>query len=132
MKITDYSKRRIMESAAGWEVSLDYFEPLYNYMIHGWEPGGFWTSVLANDWFGAIVRSHPANQIDALKKASGWITGVWPKEIYGDYSRVRSWTTISDQQRRSILEAADLIYTEEEEVELILRGKYLAPEPVLW
>jgi hypothetical protein len=122
MKLTAYSKNRITKTAEQWHVDRDYFQPLYNYLVYGWEPGSFWTAVLENDWFGAIARSHPGNSVEALKNATKWITGVWPAEIYGDHSSVQQWLQRTALERRRVLEAARLIYTEREEVEMALRG----------
>jgi hypothetical protein len=122
MKLTAYSINRLTESAHQWQVDHDYYDPLFNYLVHGFHPGGFWTSVLANDFMSALQRSHPGNQIPALKRASGWIQDRFPAISYGSYKLVDDWTRFTDLQRRSHLEACDLIYTEREEVELALRG----------
>jgi len=124
MNLTVYSKNRIVKTAEMWHVERDYFQPLYNYLVSGLEPGSFWTAVLMNDWFGAIARSHPGNHVEGLKNASKWITGVWPPEVYGDRQSVRQWTTfyLPEQERRRVLEQARLIYTEQQEVEMALRG----------
>jgi hypothetical protein len=122
MKITDYSKHRIMHSAEDWTVDREYFDPLFNYLIHGFEPGGFWTAVLANDWFAAIQHSHPANEVENLKRACGWIQAKWPPESYGSYDLVHGWSKLASFTRRKLLEEAALIYTEREEVDMALRG----------
>jgi hypothetical protein len=132
MKITNYSKNRIMESAHQWSVDREYYDPLYNYLVHGWEPGGFWTAALANDFIGAMQRSHPGNQIAALKKATGWIEDRFPALSYGSYQLVRDWLSFTDQQRRGHLEAVGLIFTEHEEVEMALRGVDATELEVLW
>jgi hypothetical protein len=132
MKISVYSKIRIMESADQWRVPREYFDPLFNYLVHGFNPGGFWTAVLANDFMGAIQRSHPANQIEALKHAAGWIAGEFPRESFGDYSTIAAWEQTPEEDRRKILEDRKMIYTEKEEVELALRGVKAAPEPMLF
>jgi hypothetical protein len=122
MKITDYSKHRIMQNANNWQVERGYFDPLYNYLVHGFEPGGFWTAALANDFMGAVQRSHPGNTVESLKRASGWIQNSFPQVAYGSYDLVYGWTRLSAATRRSLLEEAALIYTEREEVEMALRS----------
>jgi hypothetical protein len=131
VKITDYSKHRIMHSAEDWHVDREYFDPLFNYLVHGFEPGGFWTAVLANDFMGAMQRSHPANTVEAVKRATGWIQDRFPRVAYGSYDLVHGWTRLSAATRRSLLEEADLIYTEHEEVDMALRGK-TSSEPMLF
>jgi hypothetical protein len=132
MKITNYSKNRIMESAHQWSVDREYYDPLYNYLVMGWSPGGFWTAVLSNDFYGAIQRSHPANQIAALKKASGWIGDRFPRSAWGTFDRVDRWLSATDEERRLELEKSKLIYTEHEEVEMALRGVDATELQVLW
>ena len=132
MKITGYSKIKLMETADYWRVPKEYFDPLYNYLIFGFSPGGFWTAVLANDFHGAIQRSHPANQVEALKHVSGWINDLFPRISWGSYAKVDGWTEMSSQQRRRHLEGADLIYTEQQEVQLALKGTPIKPEPLLF
>ena len=51
MDFSRYSKARIMQSAVDWDVPRDYFDPIYNYMVYGYEPGSFFSAVLANDFF---------------------------------------------------------------------------------
>ena len=132
MKITNYSKNLLIKSAHQWEVDREYFEPLYNYLVHGFHPGGFWAAVLANDFYGAIQRSHPANQISALKKASGWIGDQFPRSAWGNPDRVDRWLTATDLERRLELEKHRLIYTEQQEVEMALRGIDATELQVLW
>lgn len=132
MKITQYSRVRIMESADQWQVPQDYFDPLFNYLIHGFEPGSFWSAVLANDFMRAMQSSHPANQIPQLKAAAGWIQGQFPRESFGSYDRIAAWIRISESDRRAILAARGLIYTEQQEVEMSLRGIKTTPEPMLF
>jgi hypothetical protein len=122
MMITDYSRHRIMQSAEDWRVEREYFDPLYNFLVYGYEPGSFWTAVLANDWFEAIQRSHPGNQVEALKRACGWVQSKFPPIAYGSYDLVYGWTKMNSSLRRSILEDAHLVYTERQEVEMALRG----------
>ena len=132
MKLTAYSKVRLMENALRWEVDKDYFDPIFNYLVYGWEPGSFFTSLLANDFFGAVQHSHPANSIPALKKLCGWIRDALPNAAWGSYQQVQTWSQFSDLERRTLLESAGLIYTEREEVELALRGIEPKREPIFW
>jgi hypothetical protein len=132
MNITKFSRNRMMLSATRWTVPRDYFDPLYNYLVHGYEPGSFWTAVLANDFMRAIQSSHPSNDIPALKHTVGWIRDSFPQESYGNIFIVEDWVNRSGHDRRQILESARMIYTEQEEIMLGLKGEQIAPEPVLW
>lgn len=131
MKVTQHSHCKLKQSAKNWEVEKEYFDPIYNYLVHGYSPGGFFTAVLAGDWFGAIQRSHPGNNIQSLKNVSGWITECVPAIAYNSYKNVEAWCEMTDDQRRPWLEAAGLIYNEKEEVQMALRGTEVI-EPVLF
>ena len=131
MNLTKYSRDRMKLSASRWTVPRDYFDPLYNYLVHGYEPGSFWTAVLCNDFMGAVQRSHPSNTIEALKHTVGWICDTFPRESYGDYHRVEQWVDLAPGYRRMSLEAAHLIYTEQEEIIKGLRGDH-STEPQLY
>jgi len=132
MNITKFSRNRMMLSATRWTVAREYFDPLYNYLVHGYEPGSFWSAVLANDFMRAISSSHPSNDIPALKHTVGWIRDSFPEESYGNHHVVSEWIKLSSLERRIILERSRLIYTEQEEIMLGLKGEQIAPEPVLW
>lgn len=131
LKLTKFSHNRIKLSASRWTVPREYFDPLYNYLVHGFEPGSFWTAVLANDFMRAVQSSHPGNSIEALKHTTGWIQDSFPRESYGDYDRVYQWTALDPVDRRLYLEEARLIYTEQDEIMLTLKGEKSA-EPFLY
>ena len=50
MKLTKYSHNRLYETFAKWQVPKDFAEPMANYLVYGYSPGGCFTSVLANDF----------------------------------------------------------------------------------
>jgi hypothetical protein len=116
MKLTKFSEKRIYLSAEKWSVDQDFYIPIFNYLVYGFSPGGFFTSVLANDFLGAMPRCHSANTIAALKAVAGWIRDSLPAVAYGNYEHVDNWLSMSDLSRRQHLEAAGLIFTEKEEV----------------
>jgi hypothetical protein len=132
MKISKYSKNHIMRGAADWEVPKDYFDPIYNYMIHGYEPGSFFSAVLANDFSRAIETSHPANTIPALKNLTGWIRSTMGYGIFwGSEAVVKQWLKFTPEQRREQLEALNLVYPEKDEIVMILQDQK-TQEPMLW
>ena len=131
MQLTKFSRDRMILSASRWTVPREYFDPLYNYLVHGFEPGSFWTAVLCNDFMAAIQSSHPGNTVEALKHTVGWIRDTFPPESYGAYRRVQEWIRLAPGYRRMSLEAADLIYTEQEEIIKGLRGER-SEEPLLY
>jgi hypothetical protein len=133
MNITKFSRSRLQLSASRWTVPRDYFEPLYNYLVHGFEPGSFWTAVLANDFMRAVQCSHPSNTIEALKHCVGWIQDSFPRESYGNIYMVEDWIQYDPSYRRQLLESSGLIYTEQQEIMLVLKGQQPADtEHILW
>jgi hypothetical protein len=103
---------------------------MYNYLVHGLEPGGFFSGWYANDAT-AILRSHSANTVESLKDLTKWMLNCMPCEAWGSHENVRAWLRMSDSECRVILEKYNLIYTEKEEVELILRNAH-TEEPFFW
>ena len=122
MNISAYSRARIMETFAKWEVPRDYADSMYNYMVFGFSPGGCFTAILANDWTRAISSSHPANTVQALKALTNWILDVLPVESYGNYEAVKFWLAITNSERRDYLERLRLIHTEKEDFWLNIKG----------
>ena len=121
MYLTKFSVDRIKKTAERWQVDEDYREPLINYLVHGFQPGSFWSAVLANDFRRAIQCSHPSNTIFALKAATGWIWDSFPEVSHGAPAAVNTWLAMTAAERRVELELRSLIYTEKEEVALILQ-----------
>jgi hypothetical protein len=126
MKLGIHSKNRVFKTFENWSVPKDFADPMYNYLIYGYEPGSFFTAVLANDFVRAVQCSHPGNTIQALKYLAGWIVGEMPGEARGDYETVDQWCRLSADMRRNILENKQIIYTKEEEMMLILSGEHVA------
>jgi hypothetical protein len=131
MELTKFSYNRMMLSASRWTVPREYFDPLYNYLVHGFEPGSFWTAVLANDFMRAVQSSHPSNTIEALKHTTGWICDSFPVESYGGYANIKVWLELEPIDRRLYLEEARLIYAEQDEIMMALKGEK-SVEPFLY
>ena len=112
-----------METFVTWNVPREFAESFYNYLVYGYQPGGCFTSVLANDFMSAISRSHLSNTVEAFKALVGWIRHTMPIEAYGTYEKVAKWTELNLEQRRTILEECGLIFTQEEEVWKILKDE---------
>lgn len=123
MKLSQHSKDRLLASFSMWDVDQEYAGTMINYLVHGFEPGSFFTAVLANNFLDAMRSSHPANTINALKKLSGWIHAHMPTQAWGSYAAVNTWLELEDDQRRQLLEQAQLIYSTKDEVWLILKNQ---------
>jgi Txe/YoeB family toxin of Txe-Axe toxin-antitoxin module len=120
-----------MQTFAHWQVAKYFADPMYNYLVHGWTPGSCFTSVLANDFASAIARSHPSNTVEAFKALVGWIRDTMPREAYGSYEAVDKWTKLDSDQRRTLLEQHNLVFTSKEEVVKVLKDEP-SSEPVLY
>jgi len=123
MNLSKYSKNKLLQTFKYWDVPKDFAEPFYNYLVYGWTPGSCFTSVLANDFAGAISHSHPGNTINAFKTLVGWMRDTMPEEAYGSYEKVKAWTVINPEQRRIILEHTGLVFTSKEEIVKILKDE---------
>jgi hypothetical protein len=131
MKLTVHSRNRLLETFQKWDVPKEFAEPMYNYLVHGFSPGGCFTAVLANDFHGAIGGSHPRNTVEAFKCLSGWIQEQVPTEAKGSYNNVEVWCSLPADVRRAMLEDYELIHTEQQEVWMSLQGDPVV-EPVLY
>jgi len=123
MNLSKYSKHKLMQTFARWDVPKEFAEPFYNYLVFGYTPGSCFTSVLANDFVSAISRSHPSNTINAFKALVGWMRDTMPEEAYGSYEKVKAWAGINPEQRRIILEHTGLVFTSKEEIVKILKDE---------
>lgn len=131
MELTKYSRNLFMETMARWEVPQDYADPIYNYLVHGFSPGSFFTAVLANNFMAAVQHSHPGNTIPALKNLVGWIESCCPGEAWGDHNTVTAWINQTTEYRRQVLESQELIYPAHEEIVMALKNEHTV-EPFLW
>jgi hypothetical protein len=120
--LTAHSRNKFMGTFSQYEVPKDYADPIFNYLVHGFHPGGFWNAVLANDFMGAMGRSHPANTIVALKKIVSWMMNhLVNGTTHGSYEAVDKWLKTPVEERREVLEALGLVYSEKQEIVLILK-----------
>lgn len=65
------------------------------YLMHGYEPGGFLTSVLANDLFMSVGRADHWNQ-DNLPRIVHEIRHKMTPVAYGSYTAVKDWCADKD------------------------------------
>ena len=131
MNLTVYSQNRLRQTFATWSVPKDFADPMYNYLVYGYQPGSFFSYVLSNNFAKAILASHSSNSITALKALVGWMRDTLPEISWGSYDKVDAWCDMPGAMRRPILENHGLVYTEKEEVWMILKEEPTV-EPVLW
>ena len=130
MELTKYSRYRLMDSLSQWRVPKDFAEPMYNYLVYGLEPGGFFKGWYANDAT-SIIRSHPGNTVEALKDLTKWMMNCAPDAAWGSHDKVNAWLKMDSKTRRRHLEEFELIYPEQEEIMLSLRNAHAA-EPFFY
>ena len=128
MNLTKYSIYTLAKSADRWSVDAEYFEPMYNYLVHGFIPGSFFSAILANDAMGAISHSHPLNSVQALKNLASWIQDSFPADSFGSYPKVHAWLDLTEADRRQKLEQANLIFSEQQEIIVALKGDLPTPD----
>jgi hypothetical protein len=124
MKLSDHSRNRLLHTFSLWDVEQEYSQHVSDYLVNGWPPGSFYTAVFANDFVSAMVSSHPGNRIDPLKNLAGWMLNHMPVQARGSYDTVEKWLGMSDDDRRTALEQARLIYDTKTEVWLILKNEH--------
>lgn len=122
MKLTKHSENRLMTSLVHYHVPKDFAKPMYNYLVHGISPGGFFRSWYAND-ASSIIRSHPGNSVVALKDLMRWMLNCMPRVAWGSHDRVNTWLQMDNAVRRKHLEENNLIYTEADEIVMLLKSE---------
>jgi hypothetical protein len=127
MKLTKHSINKFYTSCKEYDIPKDYADPVFNYLVYGFEPGSFFTALIANDAHRAITSSHPANSIPALKKLVAWLLNCMPYASFGSYEKVDEWLKMSSEERRAHLEHKRLIHSEADEIVLILKDEPLKP-----
>lgn len=73
-------------------------ETLVNYLMKGWEPGGFVTAMLAMDMERAVYAADFVNGPN-MQKIARWIIEYCPTEAWGSYGQVESWINNVDDCR---------------------------------
>jgi hypothetical protein len=119
MKLSNHSKERLIDSFSNYGVVSE--SPLYNYLVYGLDPGSFWRAIFENNFIRAMLCSHEANRIEYLKKVATWINFEMPSEAWGSHDIVKDWIAKTSEERRTILEYCQLIYTPEYETWLALK-----------
>ena len=92
-------------------------ESLEHYLMHGLEPGGFLTAVLANDLFRAVGRADHWNKTN-LHNIVIEINRVMPAMSFGSYDHVKDWLTDKGGCRTEYVE-----YMEKKRMMDILSGE---------
>jgi hypothetical protein len=80
-------------------------EALDSYFLRGWEPGGFITSILTNDLYGA-VRSADFSNKHAIYEIVHWLTlePIVPENSWGHEKLVECWLYDVDNRRTEFVD----------------------------
>lgn len=78
-------------------------EALWNYMAYGFEPGGFLTAVLKNDFFSAMARADFSWNGKSFKQLAKWIDTNMPRYMRGDEEAMKVWREKTNEERRDIM-----------------------------
>lgn len=81
-------------------------ETLVNYLMKGWEPGGFVTAMLAMDMERAVYAADVANGPN-MQKIARWIIEYCPPEAWGSYEQVESWVKDINGRRTQFVERVE-------------------------
>ena len=76
----------------------DLAQTLEHYLMHGFEPGGFTTAVLANDLAGAVIRADHWNK-PAIAEIVQAVLNTCPTHAVGSYEAVQAWCADLDDRR---------------------------------
>jgi hypothetical protein len=123
MTLTEHSTNRLLATFAQWHVEHEYHQHVTSYLVHGFDPGSFYTAVFANDFAGAMRSSHPGNQVDGLKNLAGWMQERMPRESWGSREAVKRWLALDEAERRAVLEYHQLVYDTKTEMWLVLKDE---------
>ena len=85
-------------------------QSLENYLMYGYQPGGFLTSVLANDLFGAANRADHWNR-QRLPVIINEIVYKVPAAAIGSYEAVEAWCRDRDSRRSHYAEQKEKEFT---------------------
>ena len=103
-------QRKIKSAYPGlWpHVHVDCQEAIFNYLLHGYEPGGFLVAVLVNDLYAAACKADFVN-VEHLGYVAKFVVQALPTMCYGSAERVRNWSTMDQEERERVLVSAGMI-----------------------
>lgn len=88
-----------------FSVPVELQEGFWNYFMYGWEPGSLGLAILENDFCAAVCRAHPSLSAEHLRHIAKWFYNTrLPRSAYGSAKNILYWKSLSDEQRREIME----------------------------
>lgn len=102
-----FSKR--FENDRNWQsVHEDCRDAIWNYLIYGYEPGGFLSGVFSNRLFKAAASADHVN-MQRLGYVAKFVMLYLPSACNGSPEQMKVWMALSMQDREKILVEAGLI-----------------------
>ena len=84
-------------------------EALDNYLLDGYEPGGFLTAVIVDDWDTALRSADFANK-SRFWYVCTWVREIMPKESIGSHQKIKDWCRDKDGIRSAHRDQAEKDY----------------------
>ena len=81
-------------------------EALDNYLIKGWNPGGFLSQMIVEDYKTALTNADHANR-QRFYYVAMWLSTFAPKGSTGSDEAMRNWTNDKDSIRSAYAERAE-------------------------
>lgn len=98
-----FDRHMTLEHSRTWgNVHEDCRDAIFNYLVHGYEPGGFLTAVLCNDLYRAATVCDFENA-KRLTEVARFIIHALPLACYGNRERMAEWMKLSEREREEIL-----------------------------
>ena len=110
-KLTLFPGEEIKRQLGELSIPQHTAEALDNYFLRGWEPGGFLTSVLTNNLYGAVNRADTANR-HAIYEIVEWLTlePIVPRNSWGHEKLVEGWLRDTDGIRTKFVDKMEKEY----------------------
>lgn len=98
-----FDRRMEREHPNTWSnVHQDCRHAIFNYLVHGYNPGGFLTAVMTNDLYRAAATADIENS-KRLTRVANFVTQALPSCCYGSHAAMEAWRERTDQERELLL-----------------------------
>jgi len=110
-KLTLFPEEETKRMLGELAIPVHTTEALDNYFFRGWQPGGFLTSILTNDLYGAVRSADYANK-HVIYEIVQWLTlePIVPENSWGAKEHVSNWLHDSDGIRTKFVEKIEKEY----------------------
>lgn len=102
-RLVDWDLDTSMEYA-GTVFSDDFKGSIERYLLHGYEPGGFATAMLARDYERALYSADVHNR-KVFWGIAMWVSNRMPHGSWGSYEAVEAWCKDTDGRRSEFKDA---------------------------